>query len=725
MNPSPWVLARPPSAPGTASVFLLALMMMLAAGMGSVTQELLQDTLKSMIVAVASLVAGLAFYWQTRKQSHEWLWHDALALPLSLAVYAAISVLWSHSYLAAAEMLRWTVLTGLMWLGLQVFTPARVPLLLSGIHLGAVLASLWAALQFWFDFGLFPQGPNPASTFVNRNFFAEFVVTTLPFSMLLLAQATTRRQILVLAFSNAWCVLALLMTGTRSATMALMVLAVVLPVLLWRCRQPLAFLHWNREQRLMVFTVFFCTLIGLGQVGSRNPAINADHDPKQHVSALERSFQRTARVASPAEYTQGSFSMRIRMWQATARMILAHPLGGVGAGAWEVEVPLFQQAGAPLETDYYAHNEFLQLLAEYGGVGWVFLLGLLLYLALAGWRTVQASTAAARAHAPLRAMALASLLAMLVVSSAGFPWRLASTGAMLALSLGLLFASDAILGTPGWFKVRRATLGTWFSNTGMIASLLALSLTVWISYQAVRCERAIVRAVATALTLSGSGVSPNAPTSLAARTQILEWLREGVAINPHYRKITPMAADLLAQWGDWQNAVWIWESVASSRPHVAALQANIARAYLQLNQLDKASAAFERALALQPEAATVRTLEMVYRARLGQDAVANRLARRLFAERLMDLDVVRAAYTLGLKQHDWELAILATTALRDNWPDYAMDSWLKQAAVYQQQAAPDSQALMLHAYRQAVAAVPEPFKDHALQRIPAEFRQQL
>ena len=51
------------------------------------------------------------------------------------------------------------------------------------------MASLWAALQFWVDFRFFPQGPNPASTFVNRNFFAEFAVCTLPFSALLLARA--------------------------------------------------------------------------------------------------------------------------------------------------------------------------------------------------------------------------------------------------------------------------------------------------------------------------------------------------------------------------------------------------------------------------------------------------------------------------------------------------------------------------------------------------------
>ena len=42
---------------------------------------------------------------------------------------------------------------------------------------------------------------------------------------------------------------------------------------------------------------------------------------------------------------------------------------GLGAGAWENRIPLYQADGAQLETDYYVHNEFLQLVAEYGLVG--------------------------------------------------------------------------------------------------------------------------------------------------------------------------------------------------------------------------------------------------------------------------------------------------------------------------------------------------------------------
>lgn len=147
---------------------------------------------------------------------------------------------WSHTYLAGVEAIRWFVFSLLLWLGLNRLTRDNLPIVAQGIHWGAVMASLWVALQFMVNFNLFPQGPNPASTFVNRNFFAEFVVCTVPFSAWVLA--TARGQDLKIALRSlflAFNVLAIMMTGTRSAMVALAMLAVVLPLVLHRYRMQL------------------------------------------------------------------------------------------------------------------------------------------------------------------------------------------------------------------------------------------------------------------------------------------------------------------------------------------------------------------------------------------------------------------------------------------------------------------------------------------------------
>src|ERR1035437_1059747 len=214
--------------PANWPVAILALMMFLAPALGVPSELMLQDTLKSALVAFGVLIAALVFFWQQRRRSAPLLWHGLVWLPLALMAYALGSMAWSHTYLAGVEAIRWFILSLLLWLGLNTLTREKLSTLIWGIHAGAVVASVWAALQFWFDFGLFPQGPVPASTFINRNFFAEYAVCALPFSVYLLANLRASRWLGLVALSLAFNLLALMMTGTRSA---LLVLLVMLPVL--------------------------------------------------------------------------------------------------------------------------------------------------------------------------------------------------------------------------------------------------------------------------------------------------------------------------------------------------------------------------------------------------------------------------------------------------------------------------------------------------------------
>ena len=64
-------------------------------------------------------------------------------------VYALISTAWSHTYLAGVEAIRWFLFSLILFLGLNTLTQIRITHLAWGIHIGAVVASLWAALQFW------------------------------------------------------------------------------------------------------------------------------------------------------------------------------------------------------------------------------------------------------------------------------------------------------------------------------------------------------------------------------------------------------------------------------------------------------------------------------------------------------------------------------------------------------------------------------------------------
>ena len=699
---------------GDWTVVILALMMFVVPAIGVPNEMMLQDTLKSIVVSFAAVGAGLLFFWQQRNRRDGLRWHALMWLPLSLMAYALGSMVWSHTYLGGVEAIRWFIFALLLWLGINTLSRQRINYLIEGMHWGACVASLWTALQFWFDFAYFPQGPNPASTFVNRNFFAEFVVCTIPFTVYLLGQAKSSARITILAFTLGFNIVALMMTGTRGALTALwMFLGLVMPLILILYRRQFNFYRWDAGKRIVAIGVLLATVVGLGMINTGNPKLLAD---AQYfgTSAFDRAFKRTASISG------GDYSLNVRfiMWKATLVMIKANPVTGVGAGAWEAMQPLYQVEGSQLETDYYVHNELLQLLAEYGLTGLLFLIALLGYLTSAAWKTFRNRTPEGLAEAPVRAITLASLLAFLVVSNIGFPWRLAATGSLFALSLALLAASDARLSIRGPAAATRLSWKPAYSQILAVCMMVCLALTAYISQQAAATESKIVSAVKMALSISASG-DVNNPKWDKTKREMLVLAKDGIAINTHYRKITPMLADELAKWGDWKNAVWVWESVVVSRPYVTAIMSNIARGYAQMGNIDKALEYLARCEKIQPKATSVRSLKVILMSRSGKEPEAALLAQKYMDEGTYDLDLVNAAFVLGMRKSDFAMAIQALELRSKDWPANRLDGYLKLAGIYVNNKKDDAKALA--AFKSALELTPEKDRDALRKQIPQQF----
>ena len=697
---------------------LLAWMMFLVPAVGVPSELMLQDTLKSALVAFGTLGAAMVFFWQQRDRTEPLLWHGLVWLPLALMAYALGSMVWSHAYLAGVEAIRWFLLALLLWLGLNTLTRENLPTLLWGIHGGAVVASAWVALQFWLDFSLFPQGASPSSTFVNRNFFAEYAVSALPFSVYLLADMRASRWLPWMALSMVLEVVAIMMTGTRSALVTLMVLMPVFALILLRYRPQFTFSGWSNANKLLVGLVLIGGLLILGSVPSRNQSV-----VQESTTALQRSLWRTASITQPAEYTTGSFSIRAVMWKATTRMVMATPLTGVGAGAWEVQIPLFQGPDNSFETDYYAHNEYLQLLAEYGAVvGGLFLAVLFAYLLVAAgktWRLVGTQSQ----EAPLRAIALASMLALLVVSNAGFPWRLASTGALLVLNLSLLTATDARLGFKEAFFAHSLRWRPTLSGALLPPLIACFALAVFITYQAAEAERKIVSSIQMGNAAAKFRQAGGAP-SPERKALLLRNIRDGIEINPHYRKLTPMAADQLARLGDWENAIWIWESVATSRPHIAAIWSNLARGYAQRGENTRALDAVHRWQRLEPDAIGSLALEVTLLGLTGQDSLAVREITRAYDQGRFDFALLQTGYVMGLKTQDWSLAIRSLELRNQTWPEHAADGYFRLGKIYADLEV-DIGVNALNAFRSGLKSVPAEQKTNFRNQVPTKYREKL
>ena len=700
---------------GDWTVVIFALMLFLAPAVGVPNEMMLQDTLKSIVVSFAAVGAGLLFFGQQRNRRDALRWHALMWLPLALMVYALGSMVWSHTYLGGVEAVRWFVFSLIVWLGMNTFSRQRTPYLFEGIHWGAVVCSVWTVLQFYFDFTYFSQGPNPASTFVNRNFFAEFVVCTFPFTAYLLAQAKTSSRITLMAFTLGFNVVALMMTGTRGALTAMWLLVLlVLPVIAILYRKQLNFNYWDSGKRILACGVLIATVLTMGMTSSGNPKIIFDRGLSGPLTPFSMAFSRTASIST----SDGSLSVRLVMWKATLVMIKANPVTGVGAGAWEAMQPLYQVEGSQLETDYYVHNEILQLLAEYGLTGLLFLIALFGYLLRAAWKTLVNRTPEGLAEAPIRAIVLTSLLAFLIVSNFGFPWRLAATGSLFAICLALLAASDARLSIRGPLAAARLTWKPAYSQLLAVCMMVCLALTAYISQQAAATEHKIVSAVKIALSISQSG-DVNNPKWDKAKREMLQLAKEGIAINTHYRKITPMMADELAKWGDWKNAVWIWESVILSRPYVVAMMSNVARGYSQMGNNEKALEFLARCEKIQPKAVSVRSLKVILMSRSGKEKEAAILAQQYMNEGTVDFDLLTAGYVLGMRKSDFDMAIQGMELRNKDWPASRQDGYLKMAAIYVNYKKDDVKAVA--SFRGALEATPEKDREALRKQIPADF----
>ena len=237
----------------------------------------------------------------------------------------------------------------------------------------------WNGKVLWFivprDWGA-PQlnQTRAVGPFVDPDHFGTYLVMTYP----LLVAAIVSPRALVAEPGEAWlrafftvglmvALVALALTMSRGSWLAAGVAVLVLAEVgivpggregLWRRRFMLAGLAG-----LCVALLAFFVISGQQQV------------------AAEQRLAPTALGVSLAD--------RLQAWKATWLMWLKVPVFGVGLGAWQELFPHFQLPPQPLNQFREAHNDYLQILAEMGAVGfglsgWLVWRGL--HVLQKGWR---------------------------------------------------------------------------------------------------------------------------------------------------------------------------------------------------------------------------------------------------------------------------------------------------------------------------------------------------
>jgi O-antigen ligase len=159
--------------------------------------------------------------------------------------------------------------------------------------------------------------------------------------------------------------------------------------------------------------------------------------------------QLVARFADLSTADKIASQDRLEVWRQTLSLAAAYPITGCGLGTYESAFMPFKRS-APLATDNYAHNDYLQYLAELGIPGLA--LGLILVV---GLMTMAARAASRQRSSSGRALAVAcfaSMSALLLHSLVDFnsyiPANAFAAAWVAAVAASTMFASGH-LRAPG------------------------------------------------------------------------------------------------------------------------------------------------------------------------------------------------------------------------------------------------------------------------------------
>ena len=209
----------------------------------------------------------------------------------------------------------------------------------------------WEGKMFWFR-SMPSAGGGLGGPFVNRNHFAGCMEMLIPIpAALALSRAMRGEARLFCGFAAAIMSIAEVASLSRGGMISLASGLIFLAAMLaWRRRDPS---HPERHSARGLRPAFVIMVI-LGAIAAGIIWIGADFD------VLKRITDEPLTTGMPTD--------RRGVWGDTLTMFEAHPMLGVGLGAFETVYPIYGRGDGTLLIEY-AHNDYLQVLSDAGVVG--------------------------------------------------------------------------------------------------------------------------------------------------------------------------------------------------------------------------------------------------------------------------------------------------------------------------------------------------------------------
>jgi len=319
---------------------------------------------------------------------------------------------------------------------------------------GGLVVSILGVFQYFtsFDPDWLYQVARPSTTFGNKNMAAEYVIMVIPLSLALFFQARDERPRLLWAVATIEMVAYTVYANSRGAWLGL-TLGGLVTVLIQAQKHKGTKAQRVKEVCASVYLRLrypswrTSLLIFLLSIHLVFPYI-LPMPTKLEVSYGER-------VSSALDLSSGSASSRLAVWANTLEMVRDHPFG-VGINNWKVVYPKYSRSRVideltSSETHFEeAHNDYLQMVAEIGVIGFAFYLWILVALVRMCWKSPDDK------YSPFF---LWSIVGAMTTSLFSFPGKMPVTSLFFWLIAGLIVVRSRMVASPGrWEMIQRGKL---------------------------------------------------------------------------------------------------------------------------------------------------------------------------------------------------------------------------------------------------------------------------
>jgi O-antigen ligase len=310
-------------------------------------------------------------------------------------------------------------------------TPQRLTNLVTFLTFYGLALAVFALVQYFTWDGKFywfrPTKGTAFGPFVNRNHFAGYMEMLIPFPVAMIVARAVRKELWMLygfaaVLMSVAVVISLSRGGMLSVAAGLLFLALLKSRLRKNAHKPTA--EAKRPSRLIlqraaaVVAITVLLLAGIVWLGA------------------EQVLNRAADTLNEAQATQDNFLSRQWIWRDSGSLWRAHPIFGVGIGAYESVFPIYSSNTRQDIVVTHTHNDYLQALTDGGIIGGALALWFLILLFRAMWHSLASED---RLLAGVALGCSAGVFALLVHSFFDFNLQIPSN-ALLFLVLSAILA---------------------------------------------------------------------------------------------------------------------------------------------------------------------------------------------------------------------------------------------------------------------------------------------